>query len=125
MSLNFQDVVRPKRHDDGNHPGDFHDTPEAYYRQIYFEALDLIINCTEERFDQPGYRVFQSIELLLVKTCKKDCLESSNVTIWDAKNHFKSLSHGHLISQVKRLMQLLLVMPATNASSERSFSGLK
>ncbi len=48
MSLNFQDFIRPKRHDDGNHPGDFHDTPEAYYRQIYFEALDLIINCIEK-----------------------------------------------------------------------------
>ena len=45
---------KSKRHDDGYHPGDFHDTPEAYYRQIYFEALDLIINCIEERFDQPG-----------------------------------------------------------------------
>ncbi len=45
---------RPKRHNDGYHPGDFHDTPEACYRQIYFEALDLIINCIEEGFDQPG-----------------------------------------------------------------------
>ena len=38
-----------------------------------------------------------------------------------------TLSPGQLslISQVKCLMQLILVMPATNASSERSFSALQ
>ena len=43
------------------------------------------------------------------------------------KSYFLSLSPAQLslISNVKYLMQLILVMPATNASSERSFSALR
>ena len=45
----------------------------------------------------------------------------------DVKSYFLSLSLAELslISNVKYLMQLILVMPATNASSERSFSALR
>ena len=31
-----------------------------------------MINCDESRFDQPGFSIYQSIESLLVKACKKD-----------------------------------------------------
>ena len=43
------------------------------------------------------------------------------------KSYFLSLSPAQLslISNVKYLMQLIVVMPATNASSERSFSALR
>ena len=46
---------------------------------------------------------------------------------FDIKDHFLSLASGQmlLLSQIKRLIQLILVMPATNASSERSFSALR
>ena len=151
----------PKRYDDGSHSGDFHDTPFSFFKQMYFEALDLIVNCIEGRFDQPGYRKYQSIESLLIKACKreewksdlevvcktykddfdKDLLctqlnilganfndqETSAITIFDIKDYMLTLSPGQLslISQVKRLMQLILVMPATNASSEHSFSALR
>ena len=52
---------------------------------------------------------------------------TDTITIFHIKDYLKSLSSGQLslISQVQRLMQLLLVMPATNASSERSFSALR
>ena len=47
--------------------------------------------------------------------------------IFDLKIYFSSLSSGqtNLMSQVSRIMQLVLVMPATNATSERSFSALR
>ena len=38
----------PRRYDDGQSEGDFHD------RQIYYEA---IVICIEDRFNQPGYQV--------------------------------------------------------------------
>ena len=38
---------------------------------------------------------------------------------------FKQKSQVALIDQVSKLMQIILVMPATNASSERSFSALR
>ena len=153
---------RTRRYDDGNYSGYFHDTSEALFKQMYFEALDLIINCIQDRFDQPGFRIYQSVESLLVKACQqkdwksdldivcemykddfnkdllstqlnileanfKDYDSSDNITIFDVKNYLLSRSPGQLalISQVKRLIQLLLVMPATNASSERSFSALR
>ena len=53
---------------------------------------------------------------------------SPNLSIFDIKDFFLlSLSSGQLslLSQMKHLPQLILVMPATNASSERSFSALR
>ena len=51
----------------------------------------------------------------------------STTTIFDLKKYFSfhSSSQTDLMSQVSRLMQSVLVMPATNASSERSFSALR
>ena len=69
---------------------------------MYFEALDLIVNCIEGRFDQPGYRIYQSIESLLIKVCKRE----------EWKSDLEVVSNSSL-------------MPATNASSERSFSALR
>ena len=56
----------------------------------------------------------------------KNKRKNSSVTIFDIKSYFESISPSQIIllSQVKRVMQLILVMPATNASSERSFSAL-
>lgn len=50
----------------------------------------------------------------------------TSVTIFDLKRYFSSLSGGQraLMSEVSLLMQLVLVMPATKATSERSFSAL-
>ena len=154
----------PRRYDDGSSRGDFHHTPKEHYRQYYFEAIDLIINCIKDRFDQPGYRIYSSLVTLLLKACKKEPLEddletvctfykddfdrellsmqlqtfgvhiqqtqelqSSSLAITDVKKMFLSLSEGQksLLSQVKRLLQLILVMPATNSTSERSFSALR
>jgi hypothetical protein len=50
-----------------------------------------------------------------------------DLTIFDIRDHFKDLSSAHksLLNQVGRLLQLVLIMPATNATSERSFSSLR
>ena len=45
----------PRRYDDGSSSGDYTPTPKADFKPAYFEAIDLIINCIQERFDQPGY----------------------------------------------------------------------
>ena len=150
---------RPRRYEEGSCDGDFHESPKEYFKQHYFEAVDLIINCILNRFDQPGYKIYSSLESLLMKSCKgeefedilnevcsfykddfdRDLLRTqlqtfhvhfqkenvgdvSTTTIFDLKKYFSSLSSGQtdLMSQVSRLMQLVLVMPATNATSERS-----
>ena len=50
----------------------------------------------------------------------------NKVSIFDLVEYFPNLSQGQaaLIDQVCNLMRLILVMPATNATSERSFSAL-
>jgi hypothetical protein len=42
----------------------------AVFRPRYFEAIDLAIACVKDRFDQPGYRVLQNVENLLIKAAR-------------------------------------------------------
>ena len=60
----------PKKIDDGTSTGDFHSSPKEYYRQHYFQAVDMIVTCITDRFNQPGYRVYSEVEQLLLKACK-------------------------------------------------------
>jgi hypothetical protein len=154
---------RPRRYEGGTSTGEFHETPKQYYRQHYFEAIDLIVNCIQDRFDQPGYKVYSTLESLLIKACKQEEFEDDleavcafykddfdqsllsaqlqifpihfrqengvldDISFSDLKAYFSSLSKSQtaLVDQVAKVMQLILVMPATNASSERSFSALR
>lgn len=59
-------VFHTKRYEIGSSEGNFPLEVEAYYCQIYFEALDLIVCGIQNRFDQPGYRVYCKLEDLLV-----------------------------------------------------------
>ena len=150
---------RPRRFDPGSSIGDFPSTVEDYYKRIYFEALDLVINGIKNRFDQPGYRAFCNVEDLLIKAVKKnscdeefkfvmefykddfdetglklhlDILASnfpsdSEVSLESLMTYLRNLTESQkaLISQVYKLASLLVVLPATNAVSERSFSSLR
>jgi len=42
------------------------------YRQKYYEALDLTINCIKDRFHQKGYKSYQHLEDLLLKSVSGD-----------------------------------------------------
>ena len=61
----------PKRLDNGTAPGDHPPTVEDHYRSIYFQTLDVVINCIESRFDQLGYRSHSRLESLLLKAASK------------------------------------------------------
>ena len=112
----------------------------------------------KDRFDQPGYKVYRSLEDLVLKAANKldfseelasvkdvygtDLDESTlqvqlqilganipekMITIFDVRSYLQQITPGDrsLLSQVVLLMKLILVMPATNATSERSFSALR
>ena len=53
--------------------------------------------------------------------------ELEKVTILDIQDYFCSLTDGQqcLLKEVCKILQLVLVMPATNCTSERSFSALR
>ena len=54
----------------GSSVGDFHSSAEDYYRMLYYEALDLVIEAITKRFDQPGYKVYRNLEDLILKACR-------------------------------------------------------
>ena len=58
-----------------------------------------------------------------------ECLEKSaqEISIFEIKKYFMQLSPGQstLLSQVAQVFELIMVMPATNATSERFFSALR
>ena len=151
----------PQCYEVGSSAGSFHESPEVHYRQIYFGALDHAIEAIHDRFDQPGYRIYQNLEQLIVKASKgnsyndeldevcrfygsdlsRDQLEvqlsllqplcektdEEVESIHDIIKILRELSSSEKIafSSVWTAMKLLLVMPATNATSERSFSALR
>ena len=151
----------PQRLEVGSSAGDFHLTPESHYRQIFFEAIDHAIQAIQDRFDQPGYAIYQNLEQLILKACtgkpydaelqfvcdfyKEDLSKTQLEAQLPLLRHLvegpqetsthevsvREITHvlGKLtvaekvaFSGVCKVMQLLLVMPATNATSERSFS---
>ena len=143
----------PNRLDDGTAPGDHPPTVVDYYRRICFQTLDVVINCIESRFDQLGYRSYSRLESLLLKAAKKkyftedlNCLwfdlernslkvrleslainkEETTPILKDVTAYLKEFDKNSwdYFSEVFMLVKLILVVPATNALSERSCSAL-
>lgn len=154
----------PKRFETGNAPPEFATSEKELYRQMYYEALDLVMSCLKERFDQPGFRVYRHLEDVLLKSVRgdktfkedldfildfyKDDLDKtsfssqletftscarnnlcdpSTVSVSDLVKSVWQMSPTSrcLFSEIMTLLRLVLVMPATNATSERTFSSLR
>ena len=47
-----------------------------YFKVHYYEALDLIVNLIQQRFDQPGYEIYCSIQDLLIKAAHNEDISS-------------------------------------------------
>ena len=43
-------------------------TAQDYYRRICFEAIDLMMNAVDQRFDQPSFDMCAKMESILIKT---------------------------------------------------------
>ena len=72
----------PARYEVGTGQPEFHDSAKDHYRQIYYEARDLIINCITDRFEQVDYRMYANCEQLLLKAANNEDYsdEIENVT---------------------------------------------
>ena len=150
----------PRRYEVGDGESHHSNTVEDHYRQNYFEAIDLAVTSIEDRFNQPGYLLYQNLEELLTKSANKEdyttelqevlafygddfdaselstqlevfssgfTSENERVTIKQIIFFLRSLSVGQraFYKQVCRIAHIILIMPATNAASERSFSTMK
>ena len=122
--------------------------------------MDLITTVITERFNQPGYRIYQNAEDLLLKSANGENFEAqfefvtkfyksdlhpqrlhqqlqilltnfpssaAKARLSDLMEYFGSLTKAQreLLSEVCTMFKLVLVMPSTNAASERSFSTLR
>ena len=132
--------------------------PEDNYRQIYYEALDLVIEAINSRFNQTWYKVYHNFEGPVPNSCRGSPYDTQLSNVCDfykddiskmqlqaqlpllqalfaeEKNQSELRIKDFTLSQLSSaqqlafsnvwvLMKILLVMPATNASSEHSFSG--
>lgn len=71
-----QKCKRLKRHEVGDASPEFPNSPKSFYKSVYFNSLDVIVACIQNRFDQPGYAILCQLEALLVKAVdKKDFSE--------------------------------------------------
>ena len=61
----------PRDREIGTGDSSFAESVQDHYRRIYYEALDLVVNCITSRFEQPGYKLYCNLENLLLKSVKK------------------------------------------------------
>ncbi len=92
----------PRRLDDGSMPT-LHETVEIHYRIIYFEALDLITSCIEDRYNQPGFKTYEKVQTLLLKAAFKESYdEEMQFVLYFYGSDFDPLllpTHLELLSQ--------------------------
>ena len=149
----------PRDREIGTGENAFAECVEDHYRRVYYEALDLIVNCITSRFQQEGYKIYSNLENLLLKSARKVDFQEEldfvcsfykedfnkeqlqlqlnilpSALSGDVENNFHSILASYrklssakqlLMAQISILLHLILVMPATNAVSERSFSALR
>ena len=60
----------PQHFEVGSSKGDFHVTPKDHYRQIYYEAIDYVVEDIHDRFNLPDYSIYRTLEELVVKVLK-------------------------------------------------------
>ena len=67
----------PKRFSDGTTVQQCTSIKE-YFKQQYFEIIDLLIGEIKRRFDQPTFSIFQEIEKLIINSCNGAMFEPSS-----------------------------------------------
>ena len=66
----------PRRYEEGTSEGSFHTTVEGLYRQSYFEVIDFAVRSITSRFDQEGFRIYSSVEQLLIISASGEGFEN-------------------------------------------------
>ena len=127
---------------------------EEHYQAVYFEALDLIMSCISDHFDQAGYKIYVQVQALL-KAVKFETYQEefdfvkafygSDFDYWQLETqlgifaqHFQS-SEGVTITDIftirsctpgqldmiSQVSKLAMLLLVMPATSERSFSALR
>ena len=137
----------PKRFDPAASTTHADNCPEDLYRRFYYEVIDTILGEIEHRFDFDYFELYGKIENILLSATKGE-LASCDDMIRDVVAHFNGdLEQNNLMRELVLLKNVitgceitydtlrakvseyqcvfLFVIPATSATSERSFSALR
>ena len=105
----------PKRRDVGA-PSHTFTSPEDYYRQQYFEALDILNGEMSRRFDQATFSLLREMERLLVVSCN-----GTKVTV---SSSFKEMYQDDI--NIDTLMVQLSMLPdVVTTANEEHHMGIK
>ena len=134
---------RPQQYEEGSAPGFQHDAPEPITGRINFEAIDNALSTIRSRFYQPRFQMYRQSDNLLLKSIHNESVEEelravtsfdgvdldaaqlkvqlslpSSCDLKDVVTYQCSFSSAEqvVLSQVSKLIQLILVNPATNES---------
>ena len=155
----------PKRLDSSSSSHQF-ESAKDYYRQKYFEVLDIVVNEIQRRFDQNDFCVASDMEQMVINAANGDVntipetvrdMYSKDLDIPRLSTHLSMLPDivkGYnsvsasplqqvtkvqtvcsmmnevpgaksLCSELHRTLQILLTIPVTTATSERTFSVMR
>ena len=97
---------------------------QGQYEKRLKEPLQVVCDFYQDDFN---HNLLEAQFFTFGVSFQHDSDKSTKLSIFDIRDHFKALSPAqkNLLSQVGQVLQLVLVMPATNATSERSFSALR
>ena len=62
---------RPAHYESGSSTPEFVDNTQDYFHQIYLNAIDTVTACIKRRFDQPGYKIYDQVEQMLVNAANR------------------------------------------------------
>ncbi len=122
-------------------------TDQEYYRVQFFQVLDIVTTQLTKRFEQEGLQHLAKLEKVLLSGQVDDVVDlypelqfqslKVQLAMFTANYTYKTCSEvteimrnmvpevRGLFSQVEALLRLLLVVPASSAEAERSFSALR
>ncbi|KAJ8404320.1 hypothetical protein AAFF_G00340930 [Aldrovandia affinis] len=140
-------VRKPTKHYTGQAAAHIHPDAQSLYRAQFYNALDTVNTQFIERFDQAGFHRLQQLENVLLHGDMDKVVDEypelnsrllqvqlamfeANYT-YDTSSDVASIIREMmpevkgLFGQVEALVRLLLVVPASSAEAERSFSALR
>ncbi|KAF3835667.1 hypothetical protein F7725_028225, partial [Dissostichus mawsoni] len=129
-------VCKPTKRYTGQAAAHIHPDAQSLYRVQFYNALDTVNTQFIERFEQAGFHKLQQLENVLLHG-DMDKLPQVQLAMFGANYTYETSSDvasiiwemapevRGLFGQVEALVRLLLVVPASSAEVERSFSALR
>ena len=96
----------PRRIDSDSEPHVF-ETPLEYYRKIYFEVIDVVVDELNRRFDQPSLQIPLAIERLILEAANWDVPGSLQIDNELLKCYERDLDPSKLQRQLNMLPDLI------------------